>query len=247
MAQRALLYYITDRTQFSGDGAQRRRKLLVKISEAAACGVDFIQLREKDLSGRELEALARQALEAIRNARRVDQKPGTRLVINSRSDMALAVAADGVHLRSHDISVREARTVYEKSLAASQGLKPASSQDLIGTAEAGPSQSSSAESSSRNWIVAASCHAEEEVRLAAAEDANFVVFAPVFEKKDGSRPAGLDALRHACQQHVPVLALGGVTLENAQSCLDAGAAGIAGIRLFQENDISQVVRGIRGW
>ena len=45
-----LLYYITDRVQFPGDEASRRRTLLEKIAEAARCGVDFIQLREKDLN-----------------------------------------------------------------------------------------------------------------------------------------------------------------------------------------------------
>ena len=48
-AQELLFYYITDRTQFSGDENARRRALLAKIGEAACCGVDFIQLREKDL------------------------------------------------------------------------------------------------------------------------------------------------------------------------------------------------------
>jgi thiamine-phosphate pyrophosphorylase len=55
-------------------------------------------------------------------------------------------------------------------------------------------------------------------------------------------PAGLDQLREACRQRIPVLALGGVTLENARACVDAGAAGIAAIRLFQENNIADVVR-----
>jgi thiamine-phosphate pyrophosphorylase len=214
---RPLLYYITDRTQFPGTEGQRRQKLLDKIHEAAACGVDFIQLREKDLSSRELETVARQALETVRT-----QNSPTRLLINSRTDIALAVGADGVHLRSDDVSVAHARTVAD---LVSENQKP----------------------ESRNWLVAVSCHSEEEVSAAATAGADFVVFAPVFEKKDGSTaPTGLEALRRACQLDVPVLALGGVTLDNAQSCLEAGAAGIAGIRLFQENDTPGVVRRIQG-
>ena len=42
-----------------------------------------------------------------------------------------------------------------------------------------------------------------------------------------------------------MLALGGVTLQNAESCMHAGAAGIAAIRLFQENDIATIVRKLR--
>jgi thiamine-phosphate pyrophosphorylase len=73
------------------------------------------------------------------------------------------------------------------------------------------------------------------------------VFAPVFEKKDapGTSAAGLEALRQACRARIPVLALGGVTLQNTESCLEAGAAGIAAIRLFQENDIAAIVRQLR--
>jgi thiamine-phosphate pyrophosphorylase len=52
-------------------------------------------------------------------------------------------------------------------------------------------------------------------------------------------------LREACRQKIPVLALGGVTLENARACVDAGAAGIAAIRLFQENDIAESVRRLK--
>ncbi len=69
----------------------------------------------------------------------------------------------------------------------------------------------------------------------------------MFEKKDapGIPPAGLTKLREACRANIPVLALGGITLENAKSCIDAGAAGIAAIRLFQENDIAEVAAGVR--
>ena len=97
-------------------------------------------------------------------------------------------------------------------------------------------------------MIAVSCHSPADVAQAAANGADFAVFAPVFEKKDvpGARAAGLDALKEACRAAIPVLALGGITLENAQSCVDAGASGIAAIRLFQENDIATVVEKLRG-
>ena len=68
MAAHCLLYYITDRTQFRGDEMTRRHSLLAKVAEAVNAGIDYIQLREKDLNARELEALAGEALTALRNA-----------------------------------------------------------------------------------------------------------------------------------------------------------------------------------
>ena len=96
-------------------------------------------------------------------------------------------------------------------------------------------------------VIAVSCRTSSDVLRAESEGADFVVFAPIFEKKDApsAPPRGLSALRAACAAKIPVLALGGVTLENAASCLAAGAAGIAGIRLFQENKIEDVVRVLR--
>src|SRR6266403_1843331 len=116
MASRCLLYYITDRTQFPGDEPSRRRALLAKIGDAAQAGVDHIQLREKDLTGRELEILAREAVAIIReNPLTANYQSRTaRLLINSRTDIALAVGADGVHLRSDDISPSEVRQVWSK-------------------------------------------------------------------------------------------------------------------------------------
>jgi thiamine-phosphate pyrophosphorylase len=215
---RCRLYYITDRKQFPGDEGSRRQRLLEKISEAARCGLDFIQLREKDLSGRELESLAREAVKAIR-PETGSTKLETRFLINSRVDVALAIGADGVHLPGNDISPQEVRTIGKKCIAGAFERK----------------------------VISVSCHSEQDVLRAAADQADLAIFAPVFEKKDapGAEPAGFEALRRACQHRIPVLALGGVTLENARSCLDAGAAGIAGIRLFQENDIRTVVEALR--
>jgi len=221
-----LLYYITDRTAFPGEELTRRRRLLDKIAEAAREGVDYIQLREKDLSARDLESLAREAMQIIGEKRKLttDHRPlATALLINSRTDVAIAVAADGVHLQSNDISPQEARTAWNRSCGAGAAAR---------------------EISPGNPLIAVSCHSSQEVFDAAANHAAFAVLGPVFEKKD-ARPTGVEALSQACRAPIPVLALGGVTLQNAQSCLQAGAAGIAAIRLFQENDIATIIRQLR--
>lgn len=227
-----LLYYITDRTQFPGDETTRRHLLLDKIAEAAARGVDFIQLREKDLSTRELESLACDAVRVVRkNSARsselasTNRQLKTRLLVNSRTDVAISSAADYVHLRSDDISPRDVRLVWSHGADAREHERTAP-------------------------VIGVSCHTPAEVERAKAEGADFAVFGPVFEKQDQKnvrhcRVVGLDFLRQACQHKIPVLALGGITLENARACLDAGAAGIAAIRLFQENEIAEVVRRLR--
>ncbi len=226
-----LFYYITNRRQFPGSEAEQRRVLLAKIAEAARCGVDYIQLREKDLGARELQRLAEQAVSAIADSRS-SLGGRTRLLINSRIDVALAAGADGVHLRSDDISAADVRAVLTAAATKS--------------------------SSTNEFLIATSCHLVREVADAASEGADFVVFAPVFEK-GGKAGVGLEALRAACRGtppaktpepspglNIPVLALGGVTVENAHACIDAGAAGIAGIRLFQENGVAELIEKLRG-
>jgi thiamine-phosphate pyrophosphorylase len=217
-----LLYYITDRTQFSGTESQRRERLLEKIAEAAMTTVDYVQLREKDLPGRALESLAKAAAQLIGESR-----SSTRLLINSRTDVALAAKAHGVHLTSNDILPADVQSIWREAR--------------------GP----------RQPIIAVSCHSEADViaaesasdRVAAgvhARPADFVTFGPVFEKRGSTKIADINQLRQVCRRHVPVLALGGVTTDNAHLCIEAGASGVAGIRLFQENDIPTVVTQLRG-
>ena len=88
-----LLYYITDRKDFTGTESDQHAALLRRIAEAARAGVDYIQLREKDLSLEEFQPLAREAVTAVRA-----NSAATKLLINSHSDIAIAVGADGVHL-----------------------------------------------------------------------------------------------------------------------------------------------------
>jgi thiamine-phosphate pyrophosphorylase len=204
-----LLYYITDRKQFAGTPAQKERKLIAKIRECALAGVNFIQLREKDLSVRELEQLAAAAMAAI------PASSATRLLINSRIDVALACGAHGAHLPGQSLSASEARSIF---------VRGGNARPIIGV----------------------SAHCANEVALAQAHGADFVVFGPVFAKNGLTNPAGLVELAAAAERSsMPVLALGGVTLQNAEQCLKAGAAGIAAIRMFQDNDVDSTVKALR--
>lgn len=214
-----LSYYITDRTQFAGTEGERQALLLRTIGCAAAARVDYVQLREKDLGIGELERLAAEVLRVMRS------EGAARLLINHRTDVALAVGADGVHLTGTDIAASEARALAAKVR------------------------------SDRYFFVAVSCHSAQEVRLAESHGADFAVLAPIFEKVGGDTSGaarngiGLEELRRAAQKDHPpdlrveagdtrrsfaVFALGGVKLERAGLCAGAGAAGIAGIRLFQQ-------------
>jgi thiamine-phosphate pyrophosphorylase len=198
---------ITSRALYSGDEHEKQAALLREASRWAADGVDLIQLREKDLPASEIAALAREILDAIAVA-----TSSTKLLVNSRCDIAIATRSHGVHLT-----------------AAPGELTPAEVCNLYALAYL-PAP-----------IITVSCHSLEDVRHAREDRADTILFAPVFEKivTDGEaiRGQGLDRLHAACTAAgpVPVYALGGVTLQNARSCLEAGAAGIAGIRLFHDS------------
>jgi thiamine-phosphate pyrophosphorylase len=82
-------------------------------------------------------------------------------------------------------------------------------------------------------LLGVSTHTIEEAIEAEKARADFIVFGPIFESP-GKSAIGLDPLRKvAAAVKIPVLAIGGVNDRNAQGVLEAGAAGIAGIRLFQ--------------
>jgi thiamine-phosphate pyrophosphorylase len=207
-----VLCYVTDRRRLAADPATAKKLLLEKIEQAAAAGVDWIQLREKDLSARELADLAGGALRCIAGA--------AALLINDRLDIACACRASGVHLGERSLPVQEAR-------------------QLAGLRCAG-----------RDFLVGASVHSLEAAQEAESEGADYVIFGPIFatpSKDTFGAPQGLAKLREVCQRvAIPVLAIGGITVETASECLSAGASGIAAIRLFQDaQDINSVAARLR--
>jgi thiamine-phosphate pyrophosphorylase len=177
-------YYITDRRTL-----QRGESLRQAISRNIASGVDWIQIREKDLPARELFDLARTFT-------------GAKILVNSRVDVALAAGAAGAHLPSHSPPPHLWRSIMPPG-----------------------------------FLIGVSCHSVKEVQAAEAHGADYAIFGPVFaplSKASDIPPRGIEELtRAASAVRIPVLALGGITRENTASCMEAGAAGIAGISIFQ--------------
>jgi thiamine-phosphate pyrophosphorylase len=182
--------YITDRHTLAGES------LLDAIARNLAAAIEWIQIREKDLSARALFDLVEAAL-------RLPNPHNSKFIVNTRADVAMAAGvpgAAGVHLPSGSPPARFWR-------------RP-------------------------DFVVGVSCHSVDDVRNAEADGADYVVFGPIFpprSKTVRAKPLGLDGLRQATSAvRIPVLALGGVTRENSDACISAGAAGIAGITIFQE-------------
>jgi thiamine-phosphate pyrophosphorylase len=215
-----LLYAITSRVLLAQNEDERAQKLTDLAADWAADGMDFIQIRERDLSAVDLTQLA---LSVVRSAHM--RGSHTKVLINGSPDTATTIAlesgADGLHLPGGLNREQLAETV---------------------------SQIHKTWQTNRNTTalppISVSCHSVADVRAAQAAGATLALFGPVFEKVLPGAPTlggqGLEALVEACrtarqsaaQPELPILALGGVTLQNARQCAAAGAAGIAAIRLF---------------
>jgi thiamine-phosphate pyrophosphorylase len=210
----SLLCYVTDRRALGiANAAESVAALTQKIEEIAAAGVDWVHIREKDLTAKELVSLTRQSLRiaATLSAKR---SCAIRVLVNDRLDVAIAERADGVHLGEKSLPVREARRL----------LQSAPPKQDVGLP----------------FLVGVSCHSTDAAKAAEGDGADYLFFGPIFEtpsKLAFGRPQGLERLAQVCRTvAIPVIAIGGITLENAASCVKAGAAGVAAIRLFQETE-----------
>jgi thiamine-phosphate pyrophosphorylase len=171
--------YVTDRRQ--GDLMQSARRCI-------DTGVDYIQIREKDLPAAAL-------LELTVKIRDLAAGSATRVLLNDRLDVALAAQIDGVHLPAYGLPAVQVRP--------------------------------------RVRILGVSTHSMVEAVAAEHAQADFIIFGPIFDTP-GKQAVGLEALRSVTSAvHIPVLAIGGITHSNAGQIIEAGAAGIAAIRLFQ--------------
>jgi thiamine-phosphate pyrophosphorylase len=201
----SLLCYITDRRQL------RSVSLAAVIRETVRAGVDIVQVREKDLTGRELITLVEEALSATREP----GMGGACVVVNDRVDVALAGGADGAHLAAHSMPVQVVRRFVPRA-----------------------------------FVIGVSCHSLAEAMAAESGGADYLVLGPVFEtpsKLGYGPPLGLEKLRNITSRiRMPVLALGGITVDRIRPCLEAGASGIAGIRIFQDcESVQERVRELR--
>jgi len=222
--KKLILCYVTDRRSLQVPAQEDSLELILeKMELAAAAGIDWIQLREKDLSGMQSIVLTREALRRVSN--RSHQAPApARIIINDRLDVAIAERAGGIHLGENSLNVQDAKRL----VAASQSAQTIPSDFLLGV----------------------SCHSLEAAQSAAAAGADYIFFGPVFatpSKVEYGPPQGLARLAEVCSSvKIPVLAIGGITAENAPAGLSAGASGIAAIRLFQDSpDLAATVNTLR--
>lgn len=150
------------------------------------------------------------------SAAQVTRGSATRLLINDRPDIAVAAGADGVHLTTHSLPTDVVRRTFGDE-----------------------------------FLIGVSTHSAHEAGVARRGGADFVVFGPVFEtasKSEYGAPQGITNLEQVSRDLslFPVLALGGLTIGNFAACFEAGAQGIAAIRMFGDPEkLGEVVSAIR--
>lgn len=239
-----ILCYVTDRRSPSVSAAKRgassadrgaeTARLVEKIAALATAGVDWVQIREKDLPARQLAVLTR---EAIAKARIIGSDSAARIIVNDRLDVAVTEHAGGVHLGEAGLPIADVAKWVKRS-----------ESGVVVSDDGVASQFPAA--AREDFLIGTSCHSLESAKAAERDGADYIFFGPVFatpSKAKFGEPQGVTKLTEVCNSvSVPVIAIGGITLENVAKCIAAGAAGIAAIRLFQDSaEPAQVISALK--
>jgi thiamine-phosphate pyrophosphorylase len=164
------------------------------------------------------------------------------LIRHAITDRELRVdtSVDLIQLRDKELPARDLLALTKRALTLGPKVVVNERVDVALAASANGVHLRSQPIAPREWrrivpegfLIGVSCHTLDEIRE--AEGADYVYFSPIFDSPGHGPPVGLAALSEAVRiAKMPVIALGGITRENAQACIEAGAAGIAAIRLFQ--------------
>ena len=215
-----LLCYITDRQQL------RSVSLTAVIRETLRAGVDMVQIREKDLASRELITLVEEALSAARGPGKGFEERASGPVSREHPARATVLVNDRLDVALAAGAQGVHLGVHSMPVQVVRRIAP------------------------RPFVLGVSCHSLSEAMAAESGGADYLVVGPVFETPSKLRygpPLGLETLKEIIAQiTIPVLALGGITVERVRPCLEAGASGIAGIRIFQDCDsVQERVRELR--
>jgi thiamine-phosphate pyrophosphorylase len=179
------------------------------VRSAVAAGISLIQLREKSLSIKVLYELATRCADLTRGS-------DTRLLVNDRADVAVAAAADGVHLTAQSLPVEVIRRSFEQEF-------------LIGVSTHVPAEVDCAAAEGADFAVFGPVFDTPSKRR----------YGVPVGLSGLAEAAGLNS-------NFPVLAIGGIALKNVRGCFANGASGIAAIRLFEEaGDVKSLVNLIR--
>lgn len=212
---RPVICLVTDRRRLGAPSEAASRAALVDLVRAAgAAEIDLVQLRERDLAARDLAELAERCLAGLAGTK-------TRLVINDRLDVALAVGAHGVHLRGDSMSARRVRDLAPPAF-------------LVGRSVHSPAEARGV----------ASEGGVDYLIVGTVFESASKPEAPVLGIAEFAR-----AVREAA--NVPVLAIGGITLRTVREVAAAGAAGVAAVGLFVETagprlaHLPETVAGLR--
>lgn len=199
----------------------------------------------------------------ITDRRGLGAESGTQLTaLTARIAEAIGAGVDLIQIRENDLLAKDWIALVEPAFEAARGTPTSVVVNdrldvalALGAAGVHLGQASLPAEVARRlapprFLVGVSCHALEETREAETAGADYVLLGPIFEtpsKLAYGPPLGLEALRAAASRlKIPVLALGGITVERVHPCLDAGAHGIAGIRIFQNSSsLADRVRELR--